>query len=312
MREFDALLELRYVSERNLRESLRSLNGYLKFTSMVWIRAFRQPILDGLLMKRWSPDARRVIKDFCDRHRRDELLLRVDTLDSRWSERRGGYIISRSNARAVILDLSNEGKVAALLEPVSPYRDSYSLAAVTDDAQEKMTVEVVGPGFDASDLLRGDSFPHERFEASIPKLSRPLHRLRFEPHTYVIRPEDYRRTVDERLLKIGARLRNPAFPKAVIDSADVQRTRLAKEAIDYLRRTKQSELLNRLEVYEPIPKHFVERFVTGVGRIVDGLRRYNIRLGPISVSGTFTARGRFVFWDFFPVDLAKAGALYLR
>jgi hypothetical protein len=310
MPPFDPLLELRHVSERNLRESLGSLNGYLKFASMVWVRALRQPILDGLLIKHWSIGAGRAIRNFCDRHGCDEVLLRIDTLNKRWSDRRGGYIIPGSKARAVMQELKGEGKIAAFLEPMSPYRDRYSLAAITDDVQEKMTVEVVGPGFDASDLLRSDSLPHERFEAFVPKFSQ-FHKPVFERRIQIIGFEDYKRTVEERLVKIGARLRNPAYPKVIIDSGRIPRTQLAREAMDYLKRTKQAALLNHLETYDPIPKRFVERFVTGVGNIIDGLRRYNIRLGPTSFSGTFTARGRFVFWDFFPANLAKAKELYL-
>jgi hypothetical protein len=303
-------LELRNVSERNLRESVSSLNGYLKFASMVWIRALRQPILDGVIVKRWSAAAGRVVTDFCDRHGCKEVLLRIDNLNTRWSQRRGGYIISGSKARAVTMELNAEGRIASFLEPVSPYRDRYSLAAITDDTQEKMTVEVVGPGFDASDLLRSDSFPHERFQAFVPERSRPLKKPALEQRPYVISHADYQRTVEERLIKIGARLRNPAYPRTIIDSAATQRARLAREAVDYLERTKQGALLNHLEAYEPIPRRFVERFVSGVGDLINGLSRYNIRLGSASFSGTFTVRGRFVFWDFFPANLAKAKELY--
>jgi hypothetical protein len=309
---FDPPLELRNVSERNLRQSVASMNGYLKFASMIWIRALRQPILDGVLVKHWGINTGRAVKDFCDRHGYDEVLLRVDTLNRRWAERRGGYIIPGSKARAVVREINKEGKIAAFLEPVSPYRDRYSLAAITDDRQEQMTVEVVGPGFDASDLLRSDSSPHERFQALLPKVTEPLGKLTFEQRPYVIPSADYRRTVEERLIKIGSRLRNPAYPRKIPASSAVQRARLAKEAIGYLERTKQLVLLNHLEVYEPIPKRFVERFVTGVRHIVDGLNRHNIRLGATSFSGTFTVRGRFVFWDFFPADLTKATKLYLR
>jgi hypothetical protein len=308
---FDPALELKYVSERNLRQSVGSLNGYLKFASMIWIRALRQPILDAVIVKRWSMEAGRAVSSFCHRHGCDEVLLRIDTLNKRWSERRGGYIIPGSKVRSVLRDLNSDGKIAAFLEPASPYRDRYCLAAITDDKQEKVTVEVVGPGFDASDLLRSDSLPHERFEAFIPRNSRPLLKVAATARTYVVRSEDYTRSVDERLVKIGARLRNPAFPKGIVDAAVIPRAQLAKEAIEYLKRTKQAALLNHLDAYDPIPRRFLERFVAGIGIILDGLSRYNVRLGATSFSGTFTARGRFVFWDFFPADLSKAGELYL-
>jgi len=311
MTRFDPLLELRNLSERNLRESIGSLNGYLKFASMAWIRALRQPILDGVIVKRWSIEANRAVKGFCDRHGCDEVMLRIDTLDKRWSDRRGGYIIPGSRARAVTKELNVEGRIAAFLEPVSPYRDRYSLAAITDERQDKMTVEVVGPGFDASDLLRSDSLPHERFEVFVPNLSQPALKPAPGRRTYVARPEDYKHTVEERLVKIGARLRNPAFPRLIVDSAGIRPARLAEEATDYLKRTKQTVLLSHREAYEPIPKRLLERFVNGVGSIVDGLHRYNVRLGATSFSGTFTTHGRFVFWDFFPADLARAKELYL-
>lgn len=304
-------LELRHVSERNLRESVNSMNGYLKFASMIWIRALRQPILDGLFVKRWGTSAHQSLRAFCDRHGSDDVLLRVDTLNKRWSERRGGYIIRAAQARAVTRALNNEGKIAAFLEPASPYRDRYSLAAVTDDLNETITVEVVGPGFDASDLLRSDSFPHQRFETFVPRPSRPLPHLAFRGRPYIIRLDDYRHAVDERLIKIGARLRNPAYPRTEVGSSAIQRTQLIQEAIDYLQRTKQVALLNHRESYEPVPTHFLETFVAGVGNLIGGLCRYNIRLGATSFSGTFTSRGRFVFWDFFPADLAKAKELYL-
>ena len=173
-------------------------------------------------------------------------------------------------------------------------------------------VEVVGPGFDASDLLRSDSLPHERFEVFLPEFLRPFREPVLAQRTHVIGTEDYKRTVEERLAKVGARLRNPAYPRTVIDSAGVLRARLADEGVQYLKRTKQTALLSRVDAYEPIPKRFLEKFVNGVGSIVDGLRRHNIPLGPTSFAGTFTERGRFVFWDFFPADLTKAKELYLN
>ena len=218
-------------------------------------------------------------------------------------------MIPASKARAVIGELNSEGKIAAFLEPVSPYRDRYSLAAVTDGTQVKMTIEVVGPGFDASDLLRSDMVPHERFEVFAPQHLNKRE-VAFEQRTYVIGSEDYKRTVEERLVKIGARLRKPAYPKIILVSPRIQRTRLTQEAMDFLKRTKQTVLLNHSNAYEPIPKRFLERFVTGVGSIIAGLGRYNIHLGSTAFSGTFTTHGRFVFWDFFPANLAKAGMLY--
>ncbi|MBV9157692.1 MAG: hypothetical protein JO097_15620 [Acidobacteriaceae bacterium] len=208
--------------------------------------------------------------------------------------------------------MNSEGKIAAFLEPLSPYRDRYSLAAITDTEQETMTIEVVGRGFDASDLMRSDSLPHERFEASVPNPSRILGEPTLCQRTYLMPSSEYRRTVEDRLVKIGARSKNPAYPRAVIESAGAERVRLAEQGLQYLKRTKQTSLLSNRDQYEPIPRRLLERFSGGVGHIIEGLRRYGIRLGSLSFSGTFSERGRFVFWDFFPADLASAKQLYLN
>jgi hypothetical protein len=311
MRRVDQVLDIRDVSESNLRAAVGSLDGYAKFTSMVWIRALRQPLLDGLIVKRWSPEADEALKELCRRQRRDEALLRIDKLNERWSKRRGGYLVPVSKARAVIRELNKEGRIAAFLEPLSPYCDRYCLAAITDEAQEKMIVEIVGPGFDASDLLRSDTQPHERFEVSVPLFSHQKPAAIFAHRKYVMRSEDYRRTAGERLVKIGARLRNPAYPEVVLASPGAQSDQLSQDAVGFLNRTNQTLLLKHLDAYEPIPRRLLERFAVGVGGIIDGLRRYHIHLGSTAFSGTFTTRGRLVFWDFFPANLARAKMLYL-
>jgi hypothetical protein len=312
MSRFDPPLDLKDVSERNLSAAVYALGGYLKFTSMAWIRALRQPILDGLIIKRWSAHADEALRRFCRRHICDEVLVRIDMLNRRWSKRRGGYIIPASKARTIVRELNRDERIAALLEPLSPYRDRYCLAAITDEAQEGMTVEVVGPGFDASDLLRSDTLPHERFEVYVPLFSQPKRVPILKQRTYVVSVEDYKATTEARLVKIGAKLRNPAYPDLVPGFRSVQRMSLVQEAMEFLKHTKQTVLLEHLDAYEPIPRRFLERFANGVGNIIAGLRRYNIELGSTSFSGSFTTRGRFVFWDFFPADLSRAKMLSLR
>jgi hypothetical protein len=211
----------------------------------------------------------------------------------------------------VVRELNKEKRIAAFLEPLSPYRDRYCLAAITDEAQERMTVEVVGPGFDASDLLRSDTQPHERFEVSVPLVSQQEPAAIFAQRIYVMGSEEYKRSAEQRLVKIGARLKNPAHPEVILGSPSVQRSRLALDATDFLKRTRQTLLLKHVDAYEPVPRHLLERFANGVGGIIGGLRRHNIQLGSTSFSGTFTTRGRFVFWDFFPANLARAKMLYL-
>lgn len=303
-----AFLEINTISKRNLKDAIAAVHGYVKFTSMLWIRALGQPTPDGIMIKRWSQDAADALSGFCKRQACTELLLRVDAYKRRWSALRGGYLVPIDGVEQLVRRLNRKRIIAALLEPLSPYSDRYCLACVTDPQRRRMTVEIVGPGFDTSDLLRGDTLPHERFELAM---------MHHEPdlsagpeHTYIVNTHDYRRSVEERLVKIGARLRNPSYPNKVLQHAD--RGRLTEEAIEYLRRTRQMLLLKHLDHYEPIPTVFLARFTKGVNKIIAHLGTYSIYLGPASFSGTFTAHGRFVFWDFFPADKTELTRLYFE
>jgi len=306
------VIHLSSVSAKNLPAALRLVRNYLKVASMVWIRALGEPTLDGIVVTRWSREASRALRAFCDRHQCSEVLLRIDKHGERWSARRGGYLIKAKEAKGVLQELNREDMVAVFLEPWSPYRDLYCLASVIIPEEDKMLVEVVGPGFDTSDLVRSDLLPHERFELTVPLLrSSPAVRAKLEPRrTFVVTPQDYRRTVEERLSKIGARLTNAAFPREVLECSPEQRIKLRLDALQYLRRTRQTLLLRHAEEYTPIPERYLLRFVNGVLQVLAGLERHHIEVGTVTFSGAFTIRGRFVFWDFFPADTKRGAALY--
>jgi len=312
MHSFDAPISIRHVSEKNLSEPMASLRGYLKFASLLWIRAARQPTLDGVIIGRWSKEAQTALNDFCGRKKYSEVLLRTDALNQRWSIRRGGYLIPQARARSVVREVGKEHRICAFLEPLSPHRDLYSLAGITDEDQTNITVEVVGPGFDASDLLRSDMSPHERFEVPLSKDDDDCDTGVSFRRIFRMETDEYLQTVDARLIKIGARLRNPAYPSPLSEISNGRRAYFKDQAITFLGRTRQTLLLRHLHEYQPIPPNFLRRFVSGVNVITGHLNRHNCFLGATGFSGTFTSRGRLVFWDFFPADRAKAELLYIR
>jgi hypothetical protein len=175
-----------------------------------------------------------------------------------------------------------------------------------------MVLEVVGPGFDTSDLLRSDVLPHERLEIRTPFREleqRP--RLALEVvQVYRVSELAYRKTVDERLVKIGARLINPAFPEDLLKTEEVERARLRERAVVHLTKSRETTLLRNMSAYRPIPARHAVRFAKGVLHVLAGLSNHGVVLGATAFSGTFTTSGRFIFWDFFPADSSQAGMLY--
>src|ERR1017187_2547159 len=127
---------------------------------------------------------------------------------------------------------------------------------------------------------------------------------------HLISAGDYHESVNQRLIKIGARLKDSAFPRSIKQSSRQARSALRDSAIEYLSRTEQTLLLKHLDRYIPISEKRLSTVVRCVVGMLGGLGNYGIHLGPTSFSASFTKTGRLVFWDFFPARVAEAEALY--
>jgi hypothetical protein len=266
------------------------------------MHALSLPVLSGIVVSDWSKASANAVLRFSRRGRFSKLLLRIDKRHERWTRRRGGYLLTLAELPTTIEELRLEGMVAALLEPASPYADQYSLAGVTIPDEEKILVEIVGPGFDASDILRADIPPHERWEASS-RLS-TLHRINS------VSKGEYTNSVQKRLAKIGARLKNPAFPDAVPQGSVRDSDHLVSDAISFLKASHQTALLKHAGNYVPIPEQHVMSFARDVRKLLSGLSAYGIHLGPSSFAASVIPKRGLIFWDFFPARKQEVASLY--
>jgi hypothetical protein len=201
--------------------------------------------------------------------------------------------------------------LAVLLEPVSPYADLYSLSGVTIPDQGKIVVEVVGPGFDASDILRSDIPPHERWEVSLESARRASASARHAANRlHLATPEQYEMSVRNRFAKIGARVENPAFPDTPLKAHSPSTTRLIGIGMGYLKSSGQTALLKHAELYVPIPEKHVVAFTSYIQKLLSGLSAYGIHMGSSSFAASVVPKRGLVFWDFFPARMHEAAALY--
>jgi hypothetical protein len=208
--------------------------------------------------------------------------------------------------------LRKEGTIAVLLEPASPYADQYSMAGVAVPEQQKIIVEIVGPGFDASDILRGDIQAHERWELALTSalLGRGSDAADRAERIHLSTSEEYEKSIQERLAKIGARINNPAFPDAVLKAHGVNMARLSEAGADFLRKTHQMALLKNAKVYTPIPEKYLVSFARYAQNLLSGLAAYGIHLGPTSFAASVLLKRGLIFWDFFPASKGEAASLY--
>ena len=303
-------LEIATVSRTNLLSALESVQGCLKTTSMLWMHALGLSVLSGVVISDWSKVSAKAVRRFSESRRFKKLLLRIDKRHERWTRRRGGYLLTLAEIPSTIKELQREGMIAVLLEPASPYADQYSLAGVTVPDQEKLIVEVVGPGFDASDILRNDLPPHERWDVSLgPIISQGRTGEAIScRRTYQVTAQQYIASVQARLVKIGARMNNPAFPDAALKDSDS--TELIERARAFLKQTRQTTLLKHTEIYMPIPEKHIESFARHIAKLLSGLSAYGIHLGSSSFAASVMSKRGLVFWDFFPARKQEAASLY--
>ncbi|HTZ73137.1 MAG TPA: hypothetical protein VMB47_04395 [Candidatus Aquilonibacter sp.] len=242
---------------------------------------------------------------FCRERNFRDLLLRIEKPGQRWIRRRGGYTIPLAGVHTAVESLAREGILAQLLEPVSPYMDFYSLASVGELATGKIDVEVVGPGFDASDILRGDVTPHERFEIFGGTEPNRFGKYsgRQMRQSLLIDGKAYQASARRRLAKVGARLRNAPFPEIELRTSEgaADSEQLVKEGVKYLERSGQTLLLDHLKEYEPIPQSLLEEFLDHVTRLFRAAIEANVTWKALSAAGSFLGpESRLVMWDFFP------------
>lgn len=295
-------LEIATVNTANLLSALELVRGCLKTTSMLWMHALSLPVLSGVLVSDWSKTSAKAVHRFARNGRFAKLLLRIDKRHERWTRRRGGYLLTLAELPTTIEELRLEGMVAALLEPASPYADQYSLAGVTVPDEQKLLVEIVGPGFDASDILRADIPPHERWEASL--------RVSARRRINLASKGEYTSSVQKRLAKIGARLKNPAFPDSILKGSAREADHLADAAIAFLKASHQTTLLRHADGYVPIPERHVVSFTRNIAGLLSGLSSYGIHLGPSSFAASVIRNRGLIFWDFFPARKQEIASLY--
>ncbi len=298
------LIETPGANRGNLADFLDVLQSCWKCGSLLWMQSNSFPVLPGLILNGWVSETEAAVSRFCQERNFSELLLRIEKPGERWTRRRGGYTIPLDKVRSQVEELASEGMITILLEPASPYLDMFSLTSACDLETGKVDVEVVGPGFDASDILRADVVPHERFELFLGnrelKTTTPSSLQCRRLH--LVGREEYKASFQRRLVKIGARLRNPSFPDEVMGAASTgpDQALLVQEAIRFLQTSGQTTMLDH-EEYEPIPSRLLNMFLGEFLRLFERIRSSNILWRTISLASSFLPQDRLVIWDFFPV-----------
>lgn len=155
-----------YDLQADLPAAITDLKGFWKLWSACLLQSVSLPTLRGIILTR----SYRGLKDDSHRFLRSigatNALIRHDMRDEKPPHPRGGFVVSESLLHEVLGFFFSQKRIVAVYEPADPLLNSYNFNLLFESATG-VCVEVLGPGFDASDLQRGDLSPHEVFSISL-------------------------------------------------------------------------------------------------------------------------------------------------
>lgn len=249
------------------------------------------PTLRGGVFTRLNSEIGGYLNSLLDEVNSTVALIRHDKHPEAPGHPRGGFLVGRELLQEVIEFFFDQDRIVAVYEMADPLLNGHNLSLLFESNSE-VWIEVVGPGFDASDLQRGDVSPHETFSVRL-SAEREIAELILSQR---IDQKDYEESVRIRRSKIKTKLASSPTPElawrirenlAIPDDVDAHLERIDSP-------------LCRLQTYRPIPETLVQDTIR---RIIESrvIERYCAETGaqfPLVISTSLVNRGsKQVFWD---------------
>jgi len=287
-------------NEKELFETLEVFDGYYKIESIIYFFLLGIPTLKTIVIAQWNRQVKDILEKYGRYHGFTYFTLRSDRKNETPNAPRLGLNVTLQDIERNFLKYLKDGRVLLLLEPRSRYDDLYSFNLLfhTDDPIG-ITIEIVGPGFDASDLKRGDISPHERIW--LPR-SRPLFESKIKRELQL--KSYYKESVILRLEKIGkevALLRN-------IEASLWAPSDFRKLARKYLSQNNETLLFQYIKEYPQMPIFYLKEIHNLVSDLPERMKNLGIRGEPFVLCGSiFNIDQKIGFWEFTWPELKYEG-----
>jgi phosphohistidine swiveling domain-containing protein len=262
------------------RSALEAFPAHRKIRSWMYLLALGLPALSGIVVPDWDERTASAVDTFASELGVEELLVRSDQPFESGTSPRGGLIVPISQIEATCRRFLKEGRTTFLLEPRSPFCDLYSFSVRFQGSRSE--VEIVGPGFDASDLKRGDASPHEsvtleKSGESIAVVSRQVDK------------SGYAQSWVRRLRKVGR--------MAVGPLAEVSDRKAEAAAREFLLLRRETLLLDHQTEYVPMPERLLLAAVEAAWAGSQELTASGGQIGGVFSASYMAGTEELVFWD---------------
>jgi len=228
-------------TREDIYKTMCDLYGYWKTTSILFLYNNGFPMADMLIITNWDNDTMNEIVRFSEFIEDTSFIFRHDKAPESLEYPRGGFSLSTNECESIIGDYLRMNRIVILLKNSSYFDNGYNINVMYDG--EKYFLEILGPGFDASDLQRGDLTPHESIVINNRKII----------SKNVISQEEYKNTVNIRLDKIKGRL----LTKGLVRNASGR-----DEILGFLGNNTQSRLPNNLISYVQIDDSKIQEIMS--------------------------------------------------
>lgn len=268
-----------------------SLRGYNKMTSVYNVLSLGLPSQRGVVVTYWNSDISKWIDKFLQLESWDFVTIRTDKRNESGNYMRGGYLVSVNDVKNEVQKILEMDRIVAILKPVNKYENLYGVNICIGTEKSLVLLEVVGHGFDISDINRGDISPHERILIHVTdqQVTRRI------AHREIVDQSQFRETVNLRLAKIG----REAISRGWMGTEELLTDDLYIIGLQYLRAFGNTLLLDSINDYKPLPDSFLRKLVSYIRDLpwkLPNLKRERECVISTSIVGSMLLP-EFIFWD---------------
>jgi len=276
-------------SKNDLKLLFNEMASYNKIRSIILLKLLGIPVLDFVIVTKWDNSAIANINKFAKKIKSKSFLLRHDKAPEVPIHPRGGYIVKYDDLESECNKYFVQNRVVLLLEPFSPYDNVYNVNILYE--RDRLVFEILGKGFDASDIQRGDTLLHESFEF----LNSESYQEDLIPISHnVISEQYYRKTIEQRYKKIGRRLIDFGLISNCTDDSC-----LIEQVKHYLIKNNFNLLLENEQSYSKILMNNIKTIYDYIFDLDRQMRQFytNVKLPFVISMSMFNKPRRINFWD---------------
>lgn len=230
-----------------------------------------------------------LISEFATRRQLNNILIRTDNPRESRNYPRGGNSFLLKRSIQIAIDAVRSGRAVIFTEPTNRFTNKLSVNS-TLDINGVLVIEVLGPGYDVSDLQRADVLPHVIIELKGIDWQHHARPWPFDLRVRLLssREEERRRA---RLKKIGRYVLPNIGVSVVGDEENSAKSWLNSHGYNYLW---ENWSIDSSVYFSRIREWYDAAFIIGNFLLVE---RQKTLWNCINVAASDLGDGRFIYWD---------------